>query len=168
MLWPLSCLGEIFLQITKNNCLNPIRPSLFIRSPGLRGGSEAQMPKIKVNINRLKWNFAWVIAAIKAFLMQNLRVIAFLVLEIWRHKISLGRRERFIEFGYLPLKNRFNFKNKMSRITQNWQNVQNHPKLTPHVNFSNFQAEENFFIFKIFGMARWQKSSSNPPDDQFC
>ena len=24
------------------------------------------------------------------------------------------------------------------------------PKLTPHVNFNNFQAEENFFIFKIF------------------
>ena len=29
-----------------------------------------------------------------------------------------------------------------------------HPKLTPHVNFNNFQAEENFFIFKIFGMSR--------------
>ena len=28
------------------------------------------------------------------------------------------------------------------------------PKLTPHVNFKNFQAEENFFIFKIFGMSR--------------
>ena len=25
------------------------------------------------------------------------------------------------------------------------------PKLTPHVNFNNFQAEEHFFIFKIFG-----------------
>ena len=28
------------------------------------------------------------------------------------------------------------------------------PKLTPHVNFNNFQAEENFFIFKIFGTSR--------------
>ena len=25
------------------------------------------------------------------------------------------------------------------------------PKIDPHVNFSNFQAEENFVIFKIFG-----------------
>ena len=33
--------------------LNPIRPGLFSRSPG-PGGSEAQMPKIKVNINQLK------------------------------------------------------------------------------------------------------------------
>ena len=38
------------------------------------------------------------------------------------------------------------------------------PKLTPHVNFNNFQAEENFFIFKIFGTSRWRKSSSNTPD----
>ena len=35
--------------------LTPIRPDFFSRSPGLGGGgSEAQMPKIKVNINRLK------------------------------------------------------------------------------------------------------------------
>ena len=33
-----------------------------------------------------------------------------------------------------------------------------------YVSFSNFQAEENFFIFKIFGTSRWEKSSSNPPD----
>ena len=28
------------------------------------------------------------------------------------------------------------------------------PKLTPNVTFSNFQAEENFFIFKIFGTSQ--------------
>ena len=40
------------------------------------------MPKIKVNINLLNLNFAWVIISIKTFLMQNLRLIAVLVLEI--------------------------------------------------------------------------------------
>ena len=34
--------------------LNPIRPGLFSRSPGPRGGAEARMPKIKVDINQLK------------------------------------------------------------------------------------------------------------------
>ena len=34
--------------------LNPIGPGLFSRSPGPRGASEARMPEIKVNINRLK------------------------------------------------------------------------------------------------------------------
>ena len=54
-----------------------------VRQAGGRGrGSEAQMPKIKVNINRLKWNFAWVIIPIKAFLLQNLSLVARLVLEI--------------------------------------------------------------------------------------
>ena len=37
--------------------INPIRPGLFSRSPG-PGGSEAQMPKIEVNINQLKSNLA--------------------------------------------------------------------------------------------------------------
>ena len=118
------------------------------------------MPKIKVNINWLKLNFAWIIISIKWFLIQSLRLIALFVLEIWRHKIFLKRREQVILFDYLAPENGFNFKKKrvfMSRI------VLLDPKLTPHVNFNNFQAEENFFIFKIFGASRWRKSSSNPP-----
>ena len=46
----------------------------------------------------------------------------------------------------------------MSRI------VPLYPKLILHVNFSNFQAEEIFFIFKIFEMSQWGESSSNPLD----
>ena len=42
------------LLITKIGNLNPIRPCLFSRSPGPGGGSEAQIPKIEVNINQLK------------------------------------------------------------------------------------------------------------------
>ena len=38
------------------------------------------MADIKVNINQLKWNLAWVIMAIKAFLTQKLRLVALLVL----------------------------------------------------------------------------------------
>ena len=97
--------------------------------------------------------------AIKAFLMQNLSLIALLVLEIWRHKISLGIRERVMKFGYLPPENGFNFK-KMSFYVQNRSS---RSKIDPHVNFSNFQAWEKIFIFKIFGTSRWEKSSSNPP-----
>ena len=82
--------------------------------------------------------------------MQNLSLIALLVLEIWRNKISLKRRERVIRFGYLPPENWFNFK-KMSFYVQNRSS---RPKIDPHANFSNFQAEENLFIFKIFGTSR--------------
>ena len=57
--------------------------------------------------------------------------------------------------------NGFNFYKKwvfMSRV------VFLDPKLTPHVHFSNSQAEENFFIFKICATSRWEKSSTNPLD----
>ena len=54
--------------------------------------------------------------------------------------MSLRRRERVIKFGYLPPEMGLNLKKKtvfISRI------VPLDPKLTPHVNFSNFQAEES-------------------------
>ena len=41
--------------------VDPIRPRIFIRSPGRvggGGGSEVWMPKLKVTINRSKQNFA--------------------------------------------------------------------------------------------------------------
>ena len=56
-----------------------------------------------------------------------------------------------IKFGYSPPEKGFNFK-KMSFYVQNRSS---RPKSEPpHVNFSNFQAEENFFIFKIFGTSQ--------------
>ena len=95
--------------------------------------------------------------SIREFLIQNLRLIALLVLEICRHKLSLERRERVIVFGYLPPENGFNFKKISFYVLLN-------PKLTPHANFSNFQAQEIFFIFNIFGTSQGEKSGSNPPD----
>ena len=55
--------------------------------------------------------------------MQSLSVVAFLVLEIRRHKISLSRRERVIKFGYLDPENGFNFKDVQNRSSR--------PKLDP-------------------------------------
>ena len=34
------------------------------------------------------------------------------------------------------------------------QNRSSRPRIDPHVNLSNFQAQENCFIFKIFGTSR--------------
>ena len=119
----LRCIKPILL-CSKDTHLTLSGPAFSVVRQARGGGSEAQMPKIKVNINWLKLNFAWVIMSIKAFLMQNLRLIALLVLEIWRHKIYLKRRERF---DYLPPENGFIFKKRvfMSRI------VLLDPKLTP-------------------------------------
>ena len=141
--------------------LNPIRPGLFSRSPGPGGGggSEAQMPKIKVNINQLKWNLSWVIMAMKAFLMQNLSLIAPLVLEIWRHKISLGRREQVMKFGYLPPENGFNFK-KMSFYVQNRSS---RPKIDPLCQFQQFSSIGKIFHFQNFWDVSMRKEQQQPP-----
>ena len=133
----------------------------FARGGG--GGSEARMLKIKVSIIWLKWNFAWGIIGIKACLMQNVSLLAFVALQIWRHKIVLSRREQVIEFGYLPPENWFNFmKRFMSRF------VLFDPKLTPLVNFSNFQAEENFSFSKFFRRLHEKSAGATALIDQFC
>ena len=119
------------------------------------------MPKIEVMINRLRWILARGIEAIKACLLQNLSQVARLVLEIWDHKISLSKREWVIEFGYLPLQNGFYFWRKWFSCPAI---ILFHPKLSPRGNFSSFQADDNFFIFKIFETSRWEKRSSNPSD----
>ena len=138
--------------------LYPIRPGLFSCWLG-PGSSEAQMPKIKVNINWLKLNFAWVIISIKAFLMQNLRLIALLVLEILRHKIFLKWREPVIRFDYLHPENGFNFKKdeflcpELFFSTQNW----------PPCQFQKFSSRGKFFHFQNFWDVSMTKEQQQPP-----
>ena len=133
---------------------------------GGEGGSEARMPKIKVNINWLKLNFASVIISIKAFLMQNLRLIALLVLEIWRHKIFLKRREQVIRFDYLPPENGFNFKKKTSFYVQNRSS---RPKIDPPCQFQQFSSREKFFSFsKFLGRLDDERAAATSLINQFC
>ena len=44
---------------------------------GEGGGLRGQDTKIKGNINWLKWSFAWIVIALKAYLMQNFSLVAF-------------------------------------------------------------------------------------------
>ena len=97
-----------------------------------RGGSEARMPKIKVNINGLKWNFAWVIIAIKAFLLQNLRVIE-------------GNESS--NSAIYPRKTGWTFKKKKSFYVQNRSP---RPKIDPPCQFQQFSSREKFFSFSKF------------------
>ena len=93
------------------------------------------------SVNWLKLNFAWVIISIKAFLMQNLRLIALLVLEIWRHKIFLKRRERVIRFDYLY--------------------ILLDPKLTP-MSISTIFKQNKIFHFQNFWDVSMEKQQQQP------
>ena len=128
------------------------------------GGSEAHMPKIKVNINQLKWNLAWIIIAIKAFLMQNLSLITLLVLEIWRHKISLGRREQVMKFGYLPPENGFNFKKNEFLCPESFFSTQNGPTMSISAIFKH---RKNFSFSKFLGRLDDKRTAATPLIDQF-
>ena len=127
-------------------------PQSFTRHVG------GQMPKIKVNVNQLKWNFAWVIITIKAILMQNFSVVALSDLEIRRHKISLGRREQVIKFRYLSLENGFNF----YKISFYAQNRSSRHKIDHHVNLSN-SSRVKFFNFQNFWDVLMRKEQQQPP-----
>ena len=98
--------------------------------------SRAWMPKIKVDINRLKWNFAWVIISIKIILDPNFEADS---------SSTFGRREQ-TNSAINPGKNWFNFKKKWAFMS--WIVIIDQ-KLTLNVNFSNFQAKE-FFHFQFF------------------
>ena len=131
---------------------NPVRP-------GEGGGSEARMLKIKVNINRLKWN----------------------CMSHYSHKSIPDAKfeaDSSSSFGDMTPQNFFRKKGmshqirlfsprKMGLTLKKWvfmsRIVLLDPELTPHVNLKTFQTEEIFFIFKIFGTSHWEKSSNTPP-----
>ena len=115
------------------------------------------MPKIKVNIDRLNWNFAWVVIAIKAFLLENLRLPALLGLDIWRHKISFWRRERVLKLSNLLPENGFDYKKGefMSRI------VLLDLKLTP-MSISAIFKQIKIFHFQNFWDVSMVKQQQQP------
>ena len=93
--------------------------------------------------------------------MQNLSLVALLVLEIPRHKISLGRREQVIKFGYLPPENRFNLK-KMSFYVQNRSS---RPKIDPPppCQFQQLPSEGKFL-----GLLDGKRAAATSLVDEFC
>ena len=78
--------------------------------------------------------------------MQNFSLLPFLALEIWRRKIPSQEGNKSLNSDIYPGKCILLKKNTVfiSRIVLCDQ------KLAPHVNFINFQAEENVFSFPKF------------------
>ena len=60
---------------------------------------------------------------------ENLSLVA--LLEIWRHKIPLGRKEQVIKFGYLPREDGFNFKRSEFLCPESFFSTQNWPPPPP-------------------------------------
>ena len=93
-------------------------------------------------------------------MIQNLRLIALLVLEIRRHKISIGRREQVIKFGYLPLETGLTLKKKSFYV----QDRSSRPKIDPPSQFQQFSRRGKCFHFQNFWDVLMRKEQQQPPD----
>ena len=84
--------------------LNPIDYGILRLSQlrGEGGGFLSRTPENNIKIIWLVWNLVHIINGIRLLRMRNFRKFAVLFLEIWRHKICLFTRERFIAFRCLP------------------------------------------------------------------
>ena len=103
-----DCAFRMFQTITKfvflvSDNLNPIAYGILRLSQLRRGGGFlSHTPENNVKIIWLVWNLVHIINGIRLLRMRNFRKFAVLFLEIWRHKIRLFTRERFIAFRCLP------------------------------------------------------------------
>ena len=82
--------------------LNPIAYGILRLSQLRGGGFLSHTPENNVKIIWLGWNLLHIINGIRLLRMRNFRKFAVLFLEVWRHKIRLFTRERFIAFRCLP------------------------------------------------------------------
>ena len=140
-------------------CFYPNKHGLFSRSPGsggLRGPdakSQGQLQPIEMQLQMRHYNHKSIPdARFESGSSSNF--------EDMTSQNFPQKKEQVIEFGYLSPENRLNFK----KISFYVQNRSSSPKVDPHVNFSNFQAEEMFFIFKIFGTSPMRKEQQQLPD----
>ena len=70
----------------------------FEISPATVGGGVGLDPQNKATVNGLTWNLPLIIVQMILVNMQNLRLLSFLLLEIWRLKNSFSRMEQVIVF----------------------------------------------------------------------
>ena len=76
-----------------------------------------------------------------------------------RHKIFLKRRERVIQFDYLPPENGFNFKKTSFYV----QNRSSRPKIDPTMSISTIFKQRKIFHFKNFWDVSMTKEQQQPP-----
>ena len=148
-----------FLHFSKKSiAFNPITYGI-LPFRQLRGGLFGPDPENKVTVNGLIWNLAQIMVWMILVTMQNFKLMAFLLLEIWRHKNFLSKMERVIVIRYLPP----GFKQNSTKITfYAWKHLFWHKVIPPSV-FPLFSSKNKNFIGSIFRDVSFQKQLQQPP-----
>ena len=156
------CVGDGLLEldawIETVVVINPITYGI-LPFRQLRGGLFGPDPENKVTVNGLIWNLAQIMVWMILVNMQNFKLMAFLLLEIWRHKNFLSKMERVIVIRYLPP----GFKQNSTKITfYAWKHLFWHKVIPPSV-FPLFSSKNKNFIGSIFRDVSFQKQLQQPP-----
>ena len=143
--------------------LNPITYGI-LRFRQLRGGGVGPNPENKVTVIGSIWNLLPIMVWMILVNMQNIKLLAVLLLDIWRHKHFLSRREQVIAIRYLPPGIEQNSKKSLFMA----ENIFSGTKLYPLCMV--FKQNKNPYI-QFFETSHFKNNCSNPPPplvNRFC
>ena len=148
--------------------LNPTAFWHFVSYGGGGGGLFGLDPENKVTVNGLIRNLVPIMVWMLLVNMHNFKLMAFLLLEIWRHQNFLSKMERVIAIRYLPP----GFKQNSTKITfYAWKHL-SWNKFIPPLHFHGFEAKQETLYAQFFKMSHFKNNCSNPPGEsislKFC
>ena len=149
---------------------NPITYGIltFHQLPGGGGGGGllGPDPENKVTVNRLIWNFVLIMVWMILVNMQNFKLMAFLLLEIWRHKNFLSIMERVIVIRYLLP----GLKQNSTKITfYAWKHLFWHKVIPPPLCISIvFKQKQKFHRFNFSRRLISKTTAATPLVNRFC
>ena len=124
--------------------INPITNVRHFEIRQLRGGLFGPDPENKVNVNWLIWTLVIVVVCRKLVNVQNFKLFAFLLLEIWRHKKILSRRELVIAIRFCP-PNQAKFEKNHCLCLKTSFSTQHYDPL----HFPGFQVKQKIHMFNF-------------------
>ena len=119
-------------------------------------GSDSQN---KVTVTGLIWNLLPIMARTIIVNMQNLKLLAVLLLEIWRHKNFLSRREQVIAIRYLPP----GIEQSLKKSLFMPENLFCDTKLSPPPVFAWFSRKTKISYVQFFETSHSINNYSSPP-----
>ena len=122
-------------------------------------GFLSHTPENNVKIIWLIWNLVHIINGIRLLRMQNFKQFCVLFLEIWRHKICLFTRERFLAFRCLPWNSHLMMPKSLFIVKNNFSDL----KLYTLRISAIFNKKKNFHVSKFSWLLVSKMTVATPP-----
>ena len=154
-----QCSSQLYKMVAFNPITYGILTFRQLRGGGGGGGGSFLARIQKTRLQLTDWNLVLIMVWMILVNMQNVKLMAFLLLEIWRHKNFLSKMERVIAIRYLLP----GFKQNSTKITFNaWKHL-SWNKFIPPSAFPWFWSETRNFVCSIFQDVSFQKQLQQLP-----